>query len=72
MEKTAMQMAIDHYKKLSEQGSNQAYVIAKFLEDNFLEIERQQIINTCKDVDSTIFWVNYTSYEEYYNDKFNN
>ena len=39
---TAMQMAIAHYKKLSEEGSNQAYVIAKFLEENFLEIEKEQ------------------------------
>ena len=41
--KTAMQMAIDHYTKLSEQGSNQAYVVAKFLEENFLEVEKQQM-----------------------------
>ena len=41
---TAMQMAITHYKKLSEEGSNQAYVIAKFLEENFLEMEREQMI----------------------------
>jgi hypothetical protein len=40
---TAMQMAIAHYKKLSEEGSNQAYVIAKFLEENFLEMEKEQI-----------------------------
>ena len=39
-----MQMAIAHYKKLSEEGSNQAYVIAKFLEENFLEMEKEQII----------------------------
>lgn len=42
MKQTAMQMAIDHYKKLSEQGSNQAYVVAKFLEENYLEIEKEQ------------------------------
>ena len=45
MKKTAMQMAIDHYKKLSEQGSNQAYVVAKFLEENFLAMEKEQMIN---------------------------
>lgn len=38
-------MAIDHYKKLSEQGSNQAYVVAKFLEENFLAMEKEQMIN---------------------------
>lgn len=45
MKQTAMQMAIDHYKKLSEQGSNQAYVVAKFLEENFLEVEKEQLTN---------------------------
>lgn len=45
MKQTAMQMAINHYKKLSEQGSNQAYLVAKFLEENFLEVEEQRIIN---------------------------
>ena len=45
MKQTAMQMAIDHYKKLSEQGSNQAYVVAKFLEENFLAMEKEQMIN---------------------------
>ena len=43
MKQTAMQMAIDHYKKLSEQGSNQAYVVAKFLEENFLAMEKEQM-----------------------------
>lgn len=42
MKQTAMQMAIDHYKKLSEQGSNQAYVVAKFLEENYLKIDKEQ------------------------------
>ena len=45
IEKTAMQLAIEHYEDLSLNGSNQAYVIAKFLKDNFLEIEKQQIID---------------------------
>jgi hypothetical protein len=43
-QQTAVQMAIAHYKKLSEEGSNQAYVIAKFLEENFLEMEKEQAI----------------------------
>jgi len=42
--KTAMQLAIEHYEKLSLQGSNQAYVVADFLKKNFLEMEKQQII----------------------------
>ena len=42
--KTAMQLAIEHYEKLSLQGSNQAYVVANFLKENFLEIEKQQIM----------------------------
>ena len=41
---TAMQMAIEHYENLSAQGSNQAYVIAKFLKDKFLPLEKQQIM----------------------------
>jgi hypothetical protein len=42
---TAMQMAIEHYENLSAQGSNQAYVIAKFLKEKFLPLEKQQIID---------------------------
>ena len=42
-QQTAMQMAIAHYKKLSEEGSNQAYVVAKFLEETYLEIEKERI-----------------------------
>jgi hypothetical protein len=42
--KTAMQLAIEHYEKLSLQGSNQAYVVANFLKENFLEMEKEQII----------------------------
>ena len=45
MTQTAMQLAIEHYENLSLNGSNQAYVVAKFLKENFLEIEKQQIIN---------------------------
>ena len=43
-QQTAMQMAIAHYKKLSEEGSNQAYVVAKFLEETYLEMEKEQAI----------------------------
>jgi hypothetical protein len=43
-QQTAMQMAIAHYKKLSEEGSNQAYVVAKFLEETYLEMEKKQAI----------------------------
>ena len=39
-----MQMAIAHYKKLSQEGSNQAYVVAKFLEETYLEMEKKQAI----------------------------
>lgn len=49
MKQTAMQMAIDHYKKLSEQGSNQAYVVAKFLEENFLAMEKEQMMQCYED-----------------------
>ena len=43
--KTAMQLAIEYYEKLSLQGSNQAYVVSNFLKENFLEMEKQQIID---------------------------
>jgi hypothetical protein len=43
-QQTAMQMAIAHYKKLSQEGSNQAYVVAKFLEETYLEMEKKQAI----------------------------
>ena len=36
------------------------------------QMEKYQIINTCEDVDSVTFWVNYRSFEEYYNEKFKN
>jgi len=64
MKQTAMQMAIDHYKKLSEQGSNQAYVVAKFLEENFLAMEREQIIEAYCNGDDNI------SAKQYYNETY--
>lgn len=75
MEQTAMQMAINHYKKLSEQGSNQAYVIAKFLEENFLEVENKQHQEIFKqsrlvkifEKDMPPVW---ESWEQYYNETF--
>ncbi len=75
MKQTAMQMAINHYKKLSEQGSNQAYVVAKFLEENFLEMENKQHQETFKqsrqakifEKDMPPVW---ESWEEYYNKTF--
>ena len=48
---TAMQMAIEHYENLSAQGSNEAYVIAKFLKEKFLLIESEQIIDAFKSGD---------------------
>lgn len=50
IKQTAMQMAIAHYKKLSEGGSNQASVVAKFLEENFLETEKDQMIEFAQEV----------------------
>jgi hypothetical protein len=48
--------------------------IDRFVMNNAIEqakeMEKQQIINTCKDVDSTDFWVKYEGFEEYYNYKF--
>jgi len=65
--KTAMQLAIEHYEKLSLQGSNQAYVVANFLKENFLEMEKEQIIETCmKWYDGS----NDNAGEQYYNETF--
>ncbi len=75
MKQKAMQMAINHYKKLSEQGSNQAYFVAKFLEENFLEMENKQHKETFKqsrlakifEKDFPPVW---ESWEQYYNETF--
>lgn len=67
MKQTAMQMAINHYKKLSEQGSNQAYVVAKFLEQNFLEVEKEQITDAWN---SAYFGDAHHSGEDFYNKTF--
>ena len=62
---TAMQKAIAHYEQLSLNGSNQAYVVAEFLKQNFLPLEKQQIIKAidyCRD--------KYIDSENYYNEKY--
>ena len=65
---TAMQMAIEHYENLSAQGSNEAYVIAKFLKEKFLLIETQQIIKSNRDgVDMAVDKKPFITGEEYYN-----
>ena len=53
--KTAMQLAIEHYENLSLQGSNQAYVIAKYLKENFLSIETEQILALKKENEALNF-----------------
>ena len=63
-----MQLAIEHYEKLSLQGSNQAYVVANFLKENFLEMEKQQIIEAYKTfLDTTL---SNRVYEQYYKETF--
>lgn len=63
-----MQMAIAHYKKLSEEGSNQAYVVAKFLEETFLEIEKEQHRVTAED----FYYGNweYKKFHDYFNETY--
>ena len=72
--KTAMQLAIEHYENLSLNGSNQAYVVAKFLKDNFLEMENQQIIDAfgvgCQ-VESKRLIGYQNMAEQYYKETFN-
>ena len=67
-QQTAMQMAIAHYKKLSEEGSNQAYVVAKFLEETFLEIEKEQHRVTAED----FYYGNweYKKFHDYFNETY--
>ena len=62
-----MQLAIEHYEKLSLQGSNQAYVVANFLKENFLEIEKQQIIDAA---DWNVTEWQLHDGEQYYNQTF--
>ena len=64
--KTAMQLAIEHYEDLSLNGSNQAYVVAKFLKENFLEMEKQQIMNAVYDSMGTNFDANMGRAKLYY------
>lgn len=71
MKQTAMQMAIDHYKKLSEQGSNQAYVVAKFLEENFLAMEKEQSQKMYEYAAWAMFYNGHgQTFEEYWNKNF--
>ena len=63
--KTAMQLAIEHYENLSLNGSNQSYVIAKFLKENFLEMEKKQII------DAATWGANAENGKKYYKETFN-
>ena len=65
-QQTAMQMAIAHYKKLSEEGSNQAYVVAKFLEETFLEMEKEQKANTWNNAINAVEKDKWESFEQYY------
>ncbi len=72
---TAVKEIIDMCYTIIE-NSNDCTVIqtAKLIvfrcEDEFKELEKQQIIDTCKDVDNTDFWVKYESFEQYYNETF--
>ncbi len=68
--KTAMQQAIEHYQELSIKGSNEAYVIYKFLE-NHLPIEQKQIIDAYQNGALDSFRV-HRSAEEYYAETFKN
>jgi hypothetical protein len=76
MKQTAMQLAIQHYEQLSLKGSNLAYVVAKFLKENYLEMEKQQIIDAFENgednIDSDGCSIDRNGAEQYYNETFNN
>ena len=63
-------MAIEHYEGLSAQGSNQAYVIAKFLKEKFLPLEKQQIKDAWDNgaYGAGEFMLNIETSQEYYNE----
>jgi hypothetical protein len=70
---TAMQLAIQHYEQLSLKGSNHAYVVANFLKENYLEMEKQQIIDA--HLTGLIYPLEMEASkqaEHYYNETFNN
>lgn len=65
-QQTAMQQAISHYEKLSERGSDQAWLIAEYLKENYLELEKEQIINAAT-------WGELAETgEQYYNETYKN
>lgn len=68
-QETAMQKAIAHYEKLSKEGSNQDYVVANFLKENFLSLEKEQIINTFKNAHIMKELGDETRTEQWYNEK---
>lgn len=45
--------------------------IIKRIDDELLEMEKQQIIDACKDANGTYFLCEYDSYEQYYNKNYN-
>jgi len=47
---TVMQMVISHFENESIKGSNHAYIIARYLR-NYLEMEKQQIIDACNQIE---------------------
>ena len=67
---TAVQSIIEHYEKLSKQGSNQAYVITKFIKNNFLELEKQQIMDAYEIGYSSGYIDIGKSDEQYYNETY--
>jgi hypothetical protein len=74
MAQTAMQMAISHYEKLSERGSDEAYVVAKYLKENYLLLEKEDIAkawNVGRYFSMGMPEIEYDNGEEYYNITYN-
>jgi len=67
-------MAISHYEKLSERGSNEAYLVAKYLKENYLELEKEDIgkaWNIGRYFSMGTPEIEFNNGEEYYNISYN-
>jgi len=71
VQQTAMQQLIKWMEDMSEViPFDQGSCYDKAIE--LLQMEKEQIIKTANDVDNSDFWVKYESFEQYYNETYEN
>lgn len=63
MKQTAVEWLIEQFYNDDIPFSSALFKKAK-------ELEKEQTIDTCRDVDNTDFWVKYESFEQYYKDTY--